>query len=122
MVREFEQKRGDREVDNLFRVIENITEIKDTEIERCKQVGDQALNKANIDLAQALDICSCFGGLEETYKQDATIEDTRHKRKIVWDAFMDGVTAKYSEINSSFEVKEEELRKLYDDFEKKLLV
>lgn len=65
----FQKKRQDREVDNLFRVIENITEIKDTEIERCKLVGNQTLNKANADLEKALDICSHFGELEETYKQ-----------------------------------------------------
>ncbi|KAJ8940140.1 hypothetical protein NQ314_010807, partial [Rhamnusium bicolor] len=122
MLREFEQKRGDREVDDLFRVIENITEIRDTEIDRCKQVGNQTLPKARDDLEQALNICSRFADLEEKYKQDTTIEEARNKRKIVWDNFMDGITTKYTDINSAFEAKEEELTKLYEDFEKKLLV
>ncbi|KAJ8923773.1 hypothetical protein NQ315_010355 [Exocentrus adspersus] len=122
MLREFEQKRGDKEVDNLFLVIENITEIKDTEIERFKQIGEQTLCKANEDLEEALRVCNQFSRLEDTYKQDTTIEESRQKRKVVWDTFMQGITNKYSEINNKFELKEDELCKLYEDFEKKLLV
>lgn len=35
---------------------------------------------------------------------------------------MQGVTTKYTDINNSFEEKEEELKKLFAEIEKKLLV
>ncbi|XP_057671960.1 biogenesis of lysosome-related organelles complex 1 subunit 5-like isoform X3 [Diorhabda carinulata] len=121
MLREFEQKRNDKEVDNLFRTIEDITDIKDTEIDRFKQTEDH-VKKLNENLEKALDICSKLSDLEDIYKQDTTLEDSRMKRKLIWDNFMDGITSKYSEINSNFEAKEEELIKFYEEIEKKLLI
>lgn len=35
---------------------------------------------------------------------------------------MQGITTKYTDINSSFELREEELKKSFEDIEKKLLV
>ncbi|KAJ8984521.1 hypothetical protein NQ317_010992 [Molorchus minor] len=121
MLREFELKRGDREVDNLFSVIENITDIKDTQVDCCKQAGDQTVLKANEALEQALNICHQFVDLEEKYKQDTTVEDNRSDRKLVWDCFMNRITTEYSEINGSLEAKEETLNKLYEEFEKKII-
>lgn len=121
MLREFEQKRNDREVDNLFRTIEDITDIKDTEIDRFKQTANHVEN-LNENLEKALDICINISELEEIYKQDTTLEDSRAKRKEIWKKFMDGITSKYSDINTNFEAKEEELVKFYEEIENKLLI
>ncbi|CAH1103117.1 unnamed protein product [Psylliodes chrysocephalus] len=110
-LREFEQKRKDTEVDNLFKAIEVITEIKDTEIDRLKQAAIQ-IDKINESLEIAVQLSDNFTKLEEKYKHDNTLEDLRSKRKIVWDKFMDDITSKYSEINTNYETKEEELSKL----------
>ncbi|KAG5885813.1 hypothetical protein JTB14_001420 [Gonioctena quinquepunctata] len=121
MLREFEQKREDKEVDTLFRVIENLTEIKDTGVDRLQQI-EERVEKVNEDLRRALSVCSEFSDLENRIKQDTTIEDKRLERKIIWEEFMDGITSTYSEINSNSEAKEEELTKLFEDIEKKLLI
>ncbi|XP_050519430.1 biogenesis of lysosome-related organelles complex 1 subunit 5 isoform X2 [Diabrotica virgifera virgifera] len=117
----FEQRRKDKEVDNLFKAIEEITEIKDTEIEKLKQ-AEKLTDKINDNLEEALRICDKFSELEETYKQSTPLEQSRNKRKLDWDKFMGGITTKYSEINSQFETREEELKKFYEDIEKKLLI
>ncbi|CAG9855129.1 unnamed protein product [Phyllotreta striolata] len=110
ILREFEEKRKDEEVDNLFKTIECITEIKDTEIEQFKQAGKQ-LEHINERLDQVLCLSDKFCELEEKYKQDNTLEDNRKGRKVVWDKFMDEITTKYSDINTEYERKEEELAK-----------
>lgn len=117
----FQQKRKDTEVDNLFKAIEVITEIKDTEIDRLKQAAIQ-IDKINESLEIAVQLSDNFTKLEEKYKHDNTLEDLRSKRKIVWDKFMDDITSKYSEINTNYETKEEELSKVYEDIERKILI
>ncbi|XP_028133495.1 uncharacterized protein LOC114328742 isoform X3 [Diabrotica virgifera virgifera] len=121
MIDRFSQRRKDKEVDNLFKAIEEITEIKDTEIEKLKQ-AEKLTDKINDNLEEALRICDKFSELEETYKQSTPLEQSRNKRKLDWDKFMGGITTKYSEINSQFETREEELKKFYEDIEKKLLI
>lgn len=49
--------------------IEDITEIKDTEIKRCKQIGDQSLETTQEHLREALEICNKFGDLENKFQQ-----------------------------------------------------
>nr|CAH7733805.1 unnamed protein product [Callosobruchus chinensis] len=118
---EFEKKRNDAEVDHLFGIIEGLTEIKDTEIPRCKEVTDVA-ERVNDELLEALKICDNFRRLEETFKQDSTLENFKNQRKTTWNVFMEGITSKYSDINNHYEVKEEELKKYYEDIEKKFLI
>nr|CAI5835379.1 unnamed protein product [Callosobruchus analis] len=118
---EFEKKRNDAEVDHLFGIIEVLTEIKDTEIPRCKEVAEVA-ERVNDELLEALKICDNFRRLEGTLKQDSTLENFRNQRKTAWNAFMETITSKYSEINSHYETKEEELKKYYEDIEKKFLI
>ena len=65
----FQQKRKDTEVDNLFKTIENITDIKDTEVDRFKQAVDQVLPETNNELQQALTVCSRFSDVENKYKE-----------------------------------------------------
>lgn len=64
----FQKKRGDTEVDNLFKIIENITDIKDADIDRFKQAIDQIFPEANQNLKQAENICEQFSELEDKYK------------------------------------------------------
>lgn len=134
----FQEKRNDKEVDALFAAIENLVEIKDTELGRFEPVGTHLLQQTNEDLIEALNICTKFCNLEEKYTkvcfyfpvlflliikfQDSSVEDLRTKRKVDWDNFMQGITTKYTDINNSFELKEEELKQLFDDIEKKLFV
>ncbi|RZB40718.1 transmembrane protein 199, partial [Asbolus verrucosus] len=96
--------RGDREVDYLFKVIENITDIKDTEINRFKEVVNLILPKTHKKLQQALTVCNRFAEVEQKYKECCRLETARQQRKIDWENFMDYITTSYSEINSVSEI------------------
>jgi hypothetical protein len=120
MLQEFEQKRNDTEVDYLFKAIENITDIKDTEVDRFKQAVDQALPETNNELQKVLTVCNQFVDVENKYKESEYLESAKQQRKIEWETFMDYITTSYSEINSLAENKSESLQKLYSEIEKKL--
>nr|XP_023021228.1 biogenesis of lysosome-related organelles complex 1 subunit 5-like isoform X2 [Leptinotarsa decemlineata] len=121
IVHEFQQKRDDKEVDKLFSVLEKITDIKDTKVDRLKQLNKE-VDKINYDLDQALVECSRFSELEERFIQDTTIAEAGLKRKEVWRKYLNDIAFKYSEVDSYFGAKEEELMKSFEDIEKKLQI
>lgn len=50
----FQEKRGDREVENLFNILENITDIKDTQVDKIHRTGSTALPVLSEKIQQAL--------------------------------------------------------------------
>ncbi|KAK8751941.1 hypothetical protein OTU49_011144 [Cherax quadricarinatus] len=55
--KEFEEKRGDREVEQLFRSLELITEIKEGQIEKIVNSSDDNLPRTIADVQVALHMC-----------------------------------------------------------------
>ncbi|XP_062524569.1 biogenesis of lysosome-related organelles complex 1 subunit 5 isoform X2 [Bombyx mori] len=122
MLKEFEEKRGDREVENLFKILEKITEIKDNESERIRKSGHNALPVLSEKLEQALNLCE---ELEKDYLEtqkvcQKQIKSNQELRKREWDKFIDDMNFKCQRIDNAFEEKEEELRDLYADLKHKL--
>ncbi|KAL3290081.1 hypothetical protein HHI36_023450 [Cryptolaemus montrouzieri] len=118
LLNEFEVKRGDKEVNELFLIVENITDLKDTQIGKVNKILDTNLQELNENLAESLSLSKRILDLEGKYKEDSTLETSRDKRKIIWDQFMSNITEKYSEINNSYEQKENNLRIHYTDITK----
>lgn len=56
-------------MDQLFQAIENLVEIKDTELNHFEPVGTHILQKNNEILIETLDVSSTFLSLENKYKQ-----------------------------------------------------
>lgn len=122
MVKEFEEKRGDREVENLFSILEKLTDIKDSQADRIRRNGETTLPVLNEKLEQALQLCE---EVEKDYlhikkeSEQKRIEN-REKRQKEWDQFVDDMNFKCKRIDNTFEEKEEELRDLYADLNHKL--
>ena len=57
-VKEFEQKRGDREVENVFKILETVTELNNGEIDKVKAQCDSTLPNLNERLLVANSMCS----------------------------------------------------------------
>ncbi|XP_030022403.2 biogenesis of lysosome-related organelles complex 1 subunit 5 isoform X3 [Manduca sexta] len=122
MQKEFEEKRGDREVENLFNILEQLTEIKDSEADRINKSGETGLPVFGEKLTQALNL------LEDTEKDYLEFQKecekkravNREKRQKEWDQFIDDMNFKCQRIDNAFEEKEEELRDLYADLNHKL--
>ncbi|XP_063394973.1 biogenesis of lysosome-related organelles complex 1 subunit 5 isoform X1 [Cydia fagiglandana] len=122
MLKEFEEKRGDREVENLFFILEKVTDIKDSQVDKIKKGSEAALPVLSEKLNQALQLCE---GVETDYLEvQKTCEqkraENREKRQKEWDQFIDDMNFKCQRIDNAFEEKEEELRDLYADLNHKL--
>ncbi|KAH0554017.1 biogenesis of lysosome-related organelles complex 1 subunit 5 [Cotesia typhae] len=119
-VREFEEKRGDREVERLFKILEYSTELEQNQIDRAEQLGDCHLPslKANADVA--LTMCERIIQRENKFNTDSKIAENRELRKEEWKKFINDMSDKCRKVDATFNEKEEELKKFYVDLEKKL--
>ena len=52
-MREFEEKRGDREVENVFKILETTTELNSHEVNKLKEIADNTLPNLNANLLVA---------------------------------------------------------------------
>ncbi|XP_045481569.1 biogenesis of lysosome-related organelles complex 1 subunit 5 [Harmonia axyridis] len=120
ILNEFELKREDTEVTTLFSIVESITDLRDTGVNKLSKALDDNLDELNQKLTHSLSLSQKVLDLETKYKEDTTIEDCKKERKVVWELFMDDITEKYSEINSTFDQKEAELRNHYISLAKQI--
>ncbi|ENN81200.1 biogenesis of lysosome-related organelles complex 1 subunit 5 [Dendroctonus ponderosae] len=122
VLNEFELRRGDSEVDNLFKSLESITDIKDTQINRLIEIASEKNVEANQQLSKALNLCSQLPELEQKYTdlKDTYLEKAREKRKEKYEEIMNGITSNYSKIDAEFEKKEVETLQAYINLEAKL--
>lgn len=122
MLKEFEEKRGDREVENLFTILENLTDLKDTQVDRIIKSSNAALPVLAEKLTQATKLSE---EIEIEYREiqkanKKKIDENRERRQKEWDQFIDDMNFKCQRIDNTFEEKEEELRDLYADLNHKL--
>ncbi|KAK0088776.1 hypothetical protein PV325_010716 [Microctonus aethiopoides] len=119
-VREFEEKRGDREVERLFKILEYSTELEQSQIDRAEQLGDCHLPslKANSDVA--LSMCERIIQRENKFKSDDKLAENRELRKKEWKRFINDMSDKCHKVDETFNKKEEELKEFYIDLERKL--
>ncbi|XP_011345555.1 biogenesis of lysosome-related organelles complex 1 subunit 5 isoform X2 [Ooceraea biroi] len=124
-LREFEEKRADkekrvdREVERLFKILEYTTELKD-ELDRTEQLGDCHLPslKANADVA--LSMCNRVLQREENFDSDSVLSKNRSLRRKEWERFINDISDKCQKVDQTFQEKETEIREFYVDLEKKL--
>ncbi|CAK9833859.1 Biogenesis of lysosome-related organelles complex 1 subunit 5 [Anthophora retusa] len=119
-LREFQDKRGDREVERLFKILEYSTELKESQHDRTEQLGDCHLPslKANVDVA--LSMCERVLQREQDFDSDRVLQENREIRKLEWEKFVNDMSEKCEKVNQTFEEKENEIREFYIDLEKKL--
>ncbi|XP_013149380.1 PREDICTED: biogenesis of lysosome-related organelles complex 1 subunit 5 isoform X2 [Papilio polytes] len=122
MLKEFEEKRGDRDVESLFSMLENFTDVRDTHIEKLAKTGGLVLPLLLQKIGQTRELAAeaektCID-LDVVYKQKQA--ENREKRRKEWDRFIDDMNFNCQRIDNTFEEKEEELRDLYTDLNHKL--
>ncbi|XP_012235867.1 biogenesis of lysosome-related organelles complex 1 subunit 5 [Linepithema humile] len=119
-LREFQEKRADREVERLFKILEYTTELKESQLDRTEQLGDCHLPslKANVDVA--LSMCNRVLQREENFVSDNALRQNRLIRKVEWEKFINDMSDKCQEVDQTFQQKENEIQDFYIDLEKKL--
>ncbi|XP_015587957.1 biogenesis of lysosome-related organelles complex 1 subunit 5 [Cephus cinctus] len=121
-VREFQEKRGDREVERLFKILEYSTELGQSQLDRSEQLGDCHLPslKANTDVA--LSMCERVLQRGEEFDTESKLQVKRELRKAEWEKFINDISDKCVKVDQTFQEKEEELKEFYADLEKKLQI
>lgn len=119
-LREFQEKRADREVERLFKILEYTTELKEAQLDRTEQLGDCHLPslKANVDVA--LTMCNRVLQREENFDSDSVLSRNRSLRKKEWEKFINDISDTCQKVDRTFQEKENEIHEFYVDLEKKL--
>ncbi|KAL0107858.1 hypothetical protein PUN28_014847 [Cardiocondyla obscurior] len=120
LLREFQDKRSDREAERLFKILEYTTELKENQLDRTEQLGDCHLPslKANVDVA--LSMCNRVLQKEEDFDTENTLSENRLLRKREWEKFINDMSDKCQKVDQTFQEKETEIKEFYIDLEKKL--
>ncbi|XP_013775669.1 biogenesis of lysosome-related organelles complex 1 subunit 5-like isoform X2 [Limulus polyphemus] len=120
-LKEFEEKRNDREIEQLFEILENVTEIRETQLDKAQRQGDTNLCNLTGNLEVALRMCSkIVEREEETSDREELLTYWREKRRKEWEAFLKDIQDKNNQVDHAFVEKENELRKYYRELEEKM--
>ncbi|GBM06243.1 hypothetical protein AVEN_269639-1 [Araneus ventricosus] len=117
ILREFEEKRKEREVQQMFEMLEMVTEIKETQIEKAVKLGDMHLCNLTGHFEVALRMCNNIVEREESDKKKLYLDQRREQRKKEWIAFVDDIQNKNIAVNQTFANKEEEVKNYYTKLE-----
>lgn len=116
----FQETRGDREIDNIFTAFQNTIETKDSSLEKCRLVSETNLPVLKVGLENTLNICEKIIEREPDSSLFENLDKNRESRKEIWKQFVDDMVHKCSRVDFTFQEKEEELREFYTDLEQKL--
>lgn len=117
-VREFEEKRGDREVENIFSCLERVSELRDLGL---PQLLSSSNSNSSTSLVANLQVAESMLGriLEqgETGEVEKTLVASREAREKEWTNFLQEVQIRCKKIDQSFKEQEDSIRKKYQDLE-----
>lgn len=118
----YQESRCDREVDRLFKILERVTELKDSEITKSKALADIHIPKLSAELQVAESIADTLLSKRLKAEEEITnqLEKKRQHRTVEWDTFVHDMTNKCIRIDNTFKEREEEVRALYQKAEDKL--
>ncbi|KAL7647049.1 UNVERIFIED_CONTAM: hypothetical protein RMT77_002306 [Armadillidium vulgare] len=121
--REFEQKRGDKEVEELFKALEHTTEIKQVRFEKVVEACDANLPRTIADIQVALRMCEDTLKVEDKFK--AINYDVLEKKRIERENRLASSRLDYEEklknLEENYHEKEREIREQFAKLEKNLL-
>ncbi|XP_071531280.1 biogenesis of lysosome-related organelles complex 1 subunit 5 isoform X2 [Panulirus ornatus] len=116
--KEFEEKRGDREVEQLFRSLELITEIKEGQIEKIVNSSDDNLPRTIADVQVALHMCEDTLETEKKFVSEELLAKKRGERRVRLAAVQQDVQEKLKLLEDSYQEKEQAMRAQFEHLEK----
>ncbi|XP_058797875.1 biogenesis of lysosome-related organelles complex 1 subunit 5 [Phymastichus coffea] len=119
-LREFQDKRNNREESRLQEVLLYTKELEYHKLDYTEELGDNHLPslKANVDVA--LIMCDCVLQKENEFDSESKLKKNREIRKLEWEKFINDMSDKCVRVDEEFHSKEKELEEFYADLEKKL--
>ena len=141
-VKEFETKRGDREVQNLFETLEVTTELQSGQVEKLVTTCDDQLPTINANLLVAQSMCNkildqakhselvsnflkrlliiTYININIFFLQDQALESSRQAREKEYSYFLSEFQNKCEKIDDAYNQKEKDLRQHFQKLEKDL--
>jgi len=120
-IREFEAKRGDREVENIFGVLERVSELRDCGL---PQLLDRGAGGEGARLLGAIQVSLSMVErvLEhaETGEVEATLQASREAREREWTVFQKEARARCARLEARDREQEEAIRRRYKELEASL--
>ncbi|XP_054725462.1 biogenesis of lysosome-related organelles complex 1 subunit 5 [Anastrepha obliqua] len=118
---EFELKRNEAEVENLFTVTEIVGDLKYDLTGRCIALSTTNLEELNREVKQLLLGVEGFLSKAQLERKPSTfLVQSRKERETKIKNFKIDLEHKYERVKNSFEEKEEEIDELYSDLQVKL--
>ncbi|KFM58322.1 Protein Muted-like protein, partial [Stegodyphus mimosarum] len=117
LLQEFEEKRKEREVQYMFEMLEMVTDIRETQIEKAVKLADMHLCHLTAHYEVAIRMCKNILERGESDRNKKILEQRREQRKQEWIAFIDDLQAKSAAVNETFANKEQELKNHYNKLE-----
>ncbi|XP_068227261.1 biogenesis of lysosome-related organelles complex 1 subunit 5 [Palaemon carinicauda] len=116
--KEFEEKRGDREVEQLFRSLELITEIKEGQIEKIVGSSDDNLPRTIADIQVALHMCEDTLATDKQFNTEELLAKKRADRSARLGAVQRDVDEKLKLLDDTYKDKEKAMRLQFEQLEK----
>lgn len=118
-IREFEEKRSDREVENLLNILNVQCEIQD-QCERLSQHQSSPLDSLNDKVVSCLDQSERIFSSEKSQTLKTVLENRRQERAKRWDQIKKSMESKYIEVDAQFIKEQEEIKTFYKEKENTL--
>ena len=111
-MKEFEKKRGDQEVQNLFETLEVTTELQSGQVEKLVNTCDEQIPTINANLLVAQSVCNKI--------LDQALESSHQAREKEWSQYLTNFQNKCEKIDNAYNQKEKDLRLHFQKLEKDL--
>lgn len=117
-IREFEEKRGDREVDAVFSSLERVSELRDIGLPGLTEyLTGTAPTELLANLAVSESMFSRILEQEDSKEVEKTLAASREARQRDWEIFLQETQARCTRGDKSFREQEEAIRKKYQDLQ-----
>ncbi|XP_076054164.1 biogenesis of lysosome-related organelles complex 1 subunit 5 isoform X2 [Oratosquilla oratoria] len=117
--KEFEEKKGDQEVEDLFKALERATDIRATLIEKVQTAADDNLPRTIADIQVALHMCHDTLDVEQKFSTEL-LAKKREDRGRRLEAANQEVKEKLDLLEENFKEKEKDLRMYFQNLEKNM--
>lgn len=116
-VREFEDQRGDREVERVFRVLERVTELRDEHVDQVCDAAQAHLPGVQATLARTRTLCQNILDQNRTREIEKASENSKQIRAREWQEFEQDLDRQRQRITEAYQTKAIDLQRQYADLE-----
>nr|XP_040565159.1 biogenesis of lysosome-related organelles complex 1 subunit 5-like isoform X2 [Lepeophtheirus salmonis] len=119
-IKEFEEKREDREVHNLFNVLEKVTELRESEIDKIITQCDGIFPNLSANLLVAQSMSNKILDQGRTREIEQALENSKDTREKEWTSFMSEIQDTCAKIDDAYKRKEEDITTQYSKLEESI--